>query len=213
MVPFRGERNILIVMRNWILTLLLSVPMLALSGFGASAQRYSVSTNFAEWANLGTINGEAGVAVAQHFSVHAGVRYNNWTFRKGVPEDRFEDPLGDNERQFENRKQAYALSVRYWPWYIYSGWWGYVRGQYMEYNRGGLLRHSAEEGDAYGVGVGAGYTRMIHKNWNIEFGVGVWGGKTKYNAYRCTNCGSVISSGEKFFILPDDVFVSLIFIF
>lgn len=179
----------------------------------ARAQRFSVGTNLVEWANLGTINGEAGVAVAQHFSLHAGVRYNNWTFRPGVPEDRFEDPLGDTERQFENRKQAYALGVRYWPWYIYSGWWGYLRGQYMEYNRGGLIRHTAEEGDAYGVGAGVGYTRMLHKKLNIEFGLGLWGGQTRYTAYRCTNCGSVISQGTKFFLLPDDVFVSLIYIF
>ena len=184
-----------------------------MGGAAARAQRYSVSTNVVEWANLGTINAEAGVAVAQHFSLHAGARYNNWTFRKGDPEDRFIDPVGDGERQFENRKQAYNLGVRWWPWYIYSGWWGYARGQYMEYNRGGLIRHTAEEGDAYGVGIGAGYTRMIHKNWNIEFGIGVWGGQTVYRTYRCTNCGSVVDQGRKFFILPDDVFVSIIYIF
>lgn len=183
------------------------------AGRDASAQRFSVSTNLVEWANLGTVNGEASMAVAQHFSLHAGVRYNNWTFRPGVPEDRFEDPEGVNERQFENRKQAYAVSVRYWPWYIYSGWWGYVRGQYMEYNRGGLLRHKAEEGDAYGVGIGAGYTRMLHKHWNIEFGVGIWGGRKTFTEYRCTNCGSVTDAGTKLFVLPDDVFVSLIYVF
>lgn len=190
-----------------------TVSLLFAAGRTASAQRFSVSTNVVEWANLGTINGEASMAVAQHFSLHAGVRYNNWTFRPGVPEDRFEDPMGDNERQFENRKQAYAVSLRYWPWYIYSGWWGYVRGQYMEYNRGGLIRHKAEEGDAYGIGVGAGYTRMLHKNWNVEFGLGIWGGRKTFTEYRCTNCGSVTDQGTKIFILPDDVFVSLIYVF
>lgn len=179
----------------------------------AGAQRYSVSTNLVEWADLGTVNAEAGVAVAQHISLHAAVRYNNWTFRKGDPADRFTDPYGDTERQFENRKQAYALGFRWWPWYIYSGWWGYVRGQYMEYNRGGILKHTAEEGDAYGVGVGIGYTRMLHKNWNIEFGAGVWGGRKTYTEYRCTNCGSVTDAGTKGFVMPDDVFISLIYIF
>ena len=179
----------------------------------ASAQRYSVSTNFVEWANLGTANLEAGVAVAQHFSLHAGMRYNNWTFRKGDPEDRFTDWAGDDERQFENRKQAYNLGIRWWPWYIYSGWWGYARGQYMEYNRGGLFHHTAEEGDAFGVGIGAGYTHILSRNWNIEFGAGLWGGQTAYRTYRCTNCGSVVDQGRKFFILPDDVFISLIFVF
>lgn len=195
------------------LTATLLVALLCLLPVCLRAQRYSVSTNLAEWANLGTINGEAGVAVGRHISLHAGTRFNNWTFRKGNPEDRFENPLGDDEKQFENRKVAFAFDLRYWPWYVYSSWWGYVRGQYMEYNRGGLLRHSAEEGDAYGIGLGAGYTYLLHRNWNIEFGAGIWGGTTKYTAYRCTNCGSVTSSGNKFFLLPDDVFISLNYIF
>lgn len=179
----------------------------------AEAQRYSVSTNLLEWANLGTVNAEAGLAVAQHFSLHAGFRYNNWTFRKGNPDDRFEDPYGDAERQFENRKQAYCLSTRYWPWYIYSGWWAQLKGQYMEYNRGGIFRHEAEEGDAWGAGFGVGYTRMIHKNWNIEFGLGLWAGTTRYTGYRCTNCGFVTDQGRKFFLLPDDAYISLVLIF
>lgn len=177
------------------------------------AQRFSISTNLVEWANLGTTNAEASVAIAQHFSVHTGFRYNNWTFHKGNPENRFTDPDGDAEQQFENRKQAYAIDVRYWPWYVYSGWWGYLRTQYMEYNRGGLIRHSAEEGDAFGAGIGIGYTKMLHRNWNIEFGVGMWSGYKKYTEYRCTNCGSIVDQGQKFFILPDDVFISLTYIF
>lgn len=177
------------------------------------AQRFSVSTNLVEWANLGTVNAEAGIAVSRHFSIHPGFRYNPWTFRPGDAEDRFEDPYGDDEKQFENRKQSYSLTLRWWPWYIYSGWWGYVRGQYMEYNHGGLINHTSEEGDRYGVGLGAGYTHMIHKNWNIEFGAGVWGGRASYTGYRCTNCGSITGQGTKFFFLPDDVFVSLIYIF
>lgn len=192
---------------------MLAAAAFLLSGKEASAQRFSLSTNSVEWFNFGTVNAEAGVAVSQHFSVHAAVRFNNWTFRKGDPEDRFEDPYGDTEKQFENRKQACALGVRYWPWYIYSGLWFYGRAQYMEYNRGGLIRHSAEEGDAYGIGLGAGYTHMLHKNWNIEFGVGVWGGRKTFSEYRCTNCGTVVDQGTKFFVLPDDVFISLIYIF
>ena len=83
----------------------------------------------------------------------------------------------------------------------------------MEYNRGGLFHHTAEEGDAFGVGIGAGYTHILSRNWNIEFGAGLWGGQTAYRTYRCTNCGSVVDQGRKFFILPDDVFISLIFVF
>ncbi|MBO6247693.1 MAG: DUF3575 domain-containing protein, partial [Bacteroidales bacterium] len=109
----------------------LYVAMALSSGGAASAQSWSLGTNVAGWANLGTVNAEAGVALARRASLHAGVRYNPWTFRKGNPGDRFTDPAGDSERQFENRKRAFSLSVRYWPWYVYSGWWVYGRAQYM----------------------------------------------------------------------------------
>lgn len=191
----------------------LYVAMALSPGGTAAAQSWSLGTNVVEWANLGTVNAEAGVALARRASLHAGVRYNPWTFRKGNPGDRFTDPAGDSERQFENRKRAFSLSVRYWPWYVYSGWWVYGRGQYMEYNRGGLIRHTAEEGDAFGVGAGLGYTRMLHKRWNLELGAGVWGGVKSYREYRCVNCGTTLDSGRKPFVLPDDVFVSLVYVF
>ncbi len=177
------------------------------------AQQVSVSTNAIEWLNLGTINGEMGVSVSRHFSIHVGARYNPWTFNKGDSKARFNDPLGEEEKQFQNRKQAYCLSVRWWPWYIYSGWWWYVKGQYMEYNRGGLFNHTAEEGDNVGGGIGVGYTYMLHKHWNVEFGAGVWAGRSRFSSYRCTNCGTLLDQGTKFFFLPDDVFVSIIYVF
>ena len=186
---------------------------LALCCVGLSAQRVSVGTNAVEWANLGTINAEVGIGVSQHLSIHAGARYNNWLFRKGNPDDRIVDPSGDTERQFQNKKQAYNLTLRWWPWHIYSGWWIGARGQWMEYNRGGILSRSTEEGKAVGAGLSAGYTRMLHRNWNIEFGIGVWGGTTRYTTYACPTCGTVTDNGKKVFVLPDDVMVSLIYIF
>lgn len=179
----------------------------------ASAQRYSVSTNAVEWANFATMNLEAGIAVGQHFSIHAGTRINPWVWRPSPAEDRFVDPIGDSEKQFQSKQQTYNIGLRYWPWYVYSGWWAYLRGQYSEYDYGGLITHPREAGDAYGVGLGAGFTYMLHENWNIEFGVGVWGGYKKYGTYRCTNCGQPMESGEKFFFLPDDVLISIIYIF
>ena len=40
-----------------------------------------------------------------------------------------------------------------------------------------------------GGGLSVGYTLLVHKRLNVEFGAGVWGGaKTKYNLYCCTEC-------------------------
>ena len=195
-------------MRKIVLILIMLLPCM-----GLSAQRFSLETNFVEWANLGTMNLEAGISVSRHFSIHADTRINPWTFRPGNPEDRIEDPIGDSEKQFQNRKQAYAIGLRYWPWYVYSGWWFSLKGQYMEYDYGGFITHPREAGDAVGASLGAGYTYMLTPHWNIEFGASVWGGYKKYGSFRCTNCGQPTGSGQKLFILPDDVKVSLMYVF
>ena len=179
----------------------------------ASAQQFSVSTNVVDWVAVGTVNAEGGVALQRHFSAFAGFRINPWVFRSGNPEDRFEDPLGDEERQFQDKKQAYYAGVRYWPWYIFSGWWVGMRGQYMEYDRGGFIVHEREAGDAWGIGLSGGYSYMLNENFNIDFGMGFWGGQTNYGTYRCTNCGQPVENGKKWFVLPDYIAVSLMYIF
>lgn len=195
------------------LIIVLSILALLAAASEARAQRFSVSTNFGDWLDLGTINAEAGMAVGRHWTLHAGFRYNNWTFRKGLPEARLDDVTGETERQFQDRKQSYAFRARWWPWYIYSGFSMYAKAQYMQYNRGGILRHDAEEGDAFGIGLGASYTYMLTPGLDIEFGLGVWNGATIYNKYRCTNCGELTESGTKYFILPDELLISLIYVF
>ena len=181
-----------------------SVAVLCLLGMvqgKASAQRWSIGTNLVDWFNLATLNVESSVAVAQHCSFNAGVRFNPWTFH-----------YGDEERQYENRKRCCYTGVRYWPWHIYSGWWTGLQLQYQEYNRAGIFNCSPEEGDAWGVGFSLGYTLMVHKSFNIEFGVGAWGGMTTYTSYSCPYCGEILEQGTKFFFWPNNVMVSLVYI-
>ena len=171
-------------------------------GSEALAQRFAVGTNAVDWISLGTINAEASIAVSQHVSVHVGAELNPWTFK-----------AGDKETQFEARQNSYWAGARWWPWHVYSGWWAGGDLRYSVYNLGGVIRRETEEGDAFGGGIGLGYTYMLHKNWNIEFGGGIWAGSTKYVGYRCTNCGSITDQGKKFFILPDDIMVSIVYVF
>lgn len=175
--------------------------LLCISYVEASGQRWSIGTNIVDYANLATLNVESSVAIAQHYSFNAGVRFNPWTFRHG-----------SEEKQFENRKRCCYAGVRYWPWHIYSGWWTALQLQYQEYNRGGWLIQQTEEGDAYGVCLSLGYTLMVHKSLNIEFGAGVWAGSTQYADYSCPYCGDILDRGSKFFFWPNNVMVSLVYI-
>ena len=176
-----------------IFAVLASVPL--------HAQRWSISTNAVEWADLGTLNAEASYAFGRHFSVHAGARYNPWTYNPG----------NENE-QVQRRQRSFAAGLRYWPWHVYAGWWVSTKGQYQEYNRGGLQDRQTEEGDAYGGALSAGYSWMLSPHVNLEFGAGVWAGSTKYKVYACPVCGRIVDQGNKFFILPTDLSISLVLV-
>ncbi len=181
----------------------MSVGLLMLLGTECRAQRFSLSTNLLDYAYMGTMNLEGACSVSQHLSVIAGIRYNPFTFRKAVP-----------EQQLQLRQQSYSLGVRYWPWHAWSGWWFAAKGRYQEYNFGGLMRSpETQEGDRGGLGVYGGYTHMLGPHFNLEFGLGFWGGLDFYRKYSCQVCGRTVAAGKKVFVLPDDVMISMVYVF
>jgi hypothetical protein len=182
--------------------LLLSV-LICLSGSAARAsKRFSVSTDLLGYANFATLNMDASYAFGRHWGVIAGVRYNPFTFRKNDP-----------DRQFQNRQQSYSLGVRFWPWHIWSGWWFAGKVRWQEYNVGGLVSRETSEGDRFGAGIYAGYALMLAPSLNIEFGLGLWAGYDAYTRYSCPVCGLTVDRGNRAFILPDDVMISLVYVF
>jgi len=174
----------------------------SIGSFRCYGQMFSVGTNIIGLADLGTANLEMSAAVARHLSFNGYLRYNPWTFRSG-----------DCTSQFQNRKRSISVSARWWPWYVYSGWWFSLGGELMEYNRGGLFTKETEEGIAVGAVISGGYTLMIHRNWNLELGLSMWAGGTNYTRYDCPICGRMIESGIKTFLLPDDVKLSVVYVF
>ena len=158
----------------------------------ASAQRFAVGTNAVDWMTLGTINADAGVAVSQHATLHLGAELNPWTWASGGA-----------ERQFQTRQLSWWGGARWWPWFVYSGWWLGGEARYSVYNLGGVLERSAEEGDAYGAGLYGGYALMLGGHWNLDIGVGLWGGYKSYTRYACPQCGVITDQGERGFLLPD----------
>jgi hypothetical protein len=168
----------------------------------SSAQNASVATNLVDYVSLGTMNAELSVGAGRHVSLSASARINPWTYHKGDP-----------TKQMQNRHQTYTIGFRYWPWHIYSGWWISGAVQYQEYNRGGIISQRTEEGDAYGISPGAGYSLMIHENLNLDFGFSFWAGQKTYIAYACPSCGRIVEKGSKWFVMPNELRVALQFIF
>jgi hypothetical protein len=180
---------------------LLAMALFVLNVFHSSAQKASVSTNLLDYACLGTFNVEASYSLSRHCSITASVRYNPFTFYKG------------EQRQFQYRQQSYAVGVRAWPWHSYSGWWFAGKVRYQEYNVGGIFTRETEEGDKAGLSVCAGYSLMISRHFNVEFGLGLWSGAAWYRKYSCQSCGLTIEDGRKWFLHPDDLMISLAYVF
>lgn len=163
-------------------------------------QEFAVSTNFADYADFGTLNIEASYGLAQHWSLNAGMKYNPFTY----------NPDGE---PLQKRQRSLSTGARYWPWHIYSGWWlsGAVRVQ--EYNIGGITSPETTEGNRFGGGLGLGYTCMLSPKFNLDIGAGFWSGYDVYTTYSCPTCGRKIAEGRKFFFLPADILLALSYIF
>lgn len=182
--------------------ILLLMTFIAFISSKASAQDWSLSTNLVDYITLGTLNLEGSAATGRHITINASARVNPWIFHKGDP-----------SKQMQNKHQTYAVGARYWPWHIYSGWWISGMAQYQEYNRGGIISDRTEEGDAFGLSVGGGYSLMIHENLNLDFGLALWGGQKSYVTYACPSCGKITDKGSKWFLMPNEIRVSIAYIF
>ena len=170
--------------------------------------KFDLSTNLFDWADLGTVNVDFGYALSRHFSLQAGAKFNGWQFK----------PKDSEFELVENKQLSFSLGARYWPWYVFSGWWVAAKVQYADYEETGIWRQAYDIGKALGAGISAGYTMMITERFNIEAGFGFWGGKLlEHELYhcpgRCYELGDLRESGPKGFIALNDINISFHFLF
>jgi len=165
--------------------------------------QFSVSTNFVQWANLGTANLELGMSVHRNITIDAGVRYNPWELtgaKTGVP--------------IWEKQQTYYGGLRYWPWYVYSGFWVGFKGQYSKASTTGIWRPALQETSGAGLGLSLGYTQMLTPHLNLEFGLGAWTGRYfKYTLYDCPTCMEIREQGPRFFANLDDISITICYVF
>ena len=63
------------------------------------------------------------------------------------------------------------------------------------------------------MGLYAGYTYMLAPHLNLELGLGMWGGLSWYKTYSCQTCGITLDSDTEWFARPDDIMMSLVYVF
>ena len=181
---------------------LISVLTLMQNTLRAESGRFSISTNLLDYVKLGTLNVDASCAVSRHWSILAGVRYNPFIFNEGEP-----------QKQFQYKQRSFSAGARWWLWHCGSGWWFAGKIRYQEYNVGGIVSSRTEEGDRGGFGLYAGYAYMLTPYLNLELGLGMWGGRSWYKLYSCPTCGITLDSGTTWFARPDDIMMSLVYVF
>lgn len=169
--------------------------------FLSKAQHFALSTNLLEWADLGTVNLNAAVSASRHFSIEAGTRYNPFKFTK------------QSGLEIMDRETTAYVGAKYWPWYVFSGMWIGCKVQYSDFENTGIWRYAIDEGKGVGGGLSIGYTLMVTPHFNIDFGIGGWGGRLfEHTLYHCLNCMVVRENGPKYFLKLDEISISLMFI-
>lgn len=172
--------------------------------YSSSAQKWTVQTNLLDWLALGTINTELGMSISQHVSIVAGARYNPWELE-----------VGDPSTLVRNQQQTAYFGVKYWSWYVNSGFWAGVKAQYINFSNTGIWREALKEGKGgIGGGLSLGYTYMLGKHFNIEASAGAWAGKFKeYHFYSSPKKQYVREEGPKTVIYPDNLAISIVYVF
>ena len=184
--------------------LLLAAAVVLLSVLPVSAQKWSVQTNLLDYLALGTLNAEVGMSVSQHFSIFAGGRFNPWEFKAGDP-----------EVIVRNQQQTAYLGMRYWTWYVNSGFWAGIKAQYLNFSNTGIWREALKEGKGgIGGGLSLGYTYRLGKHVNLEASAGAWAGKFReYHFYSSPAKQYVREEGPKAVIYPDNLAISIVYVF
>ena len=170
----------------------------------AEAQHWAVSTNTLGWMSLGTINAETSMSVGRHITLNAGFAANPWQMYT---------PTYVN---LKNRQYGGHVGMRYWPWHAYSEWWVGAKAQYKNFEQVGILSSNLMTGDAVGGGLSGGYTFMISPHFNVDLGLGIWGGRLlKYREYEGNAPveSKLVDVGPRNFVFLDNVMLSLVYIF
>lgn len=169
----------------------------------ASGQELSISANVADCLNMGTLSMGASYGFSKHWSVQAVGKYNPFTWEMD----------GAAAGQVRNRQRLLGAGVRYWPWHIYSGFWLESRAQWQEYSISPYREEYAEEGDRIGDAISAGYSYMVSRHLNIDFGLGFWMGYGTVTRYACPRCGRIVSSSADCFVKPSELVLSVSYVF
>ena len=158
------------------------------------AQFYSLSTNIPASVSS-NINLEFSMTLNRKWSAHLPVYYNPFVF-------------SDNKKL-----QNFILmpGVRYWVLESYiNGFFG-INAIGSKYHF--TWQDRRYEGQAYGAGISTGYAWMLSRRWNLEVEAGIGLIWADYRLYPCEKCGQKIRDEHRWYVVPNKLALSMVYLF
>lgn len=194
-------------MRRLLLTILLICSVGVVNKL--SAQQWAIKSNLLYDATT-SMNLGVETSVAEKWTIELSGNWNPFQFA-------------------ENKKWKHWLvqpEVRYWTCRKFGGHffaahlWG---GQYNVGNISGLpdflgtnfsqLERFRYEGMFAGAGIGYGYAWMLGKHWNLEAQLGIGYAYTRFDKFKCVECGEKLGNGDHHYFGPTKAAINLVYLF
>ena len=167
-----------------------AIALCAICAGGAFAQKVAIKSNLLYDAAL-TPSVGVEIGLAPKWTLDLSGQINNW------------DVNGHMWKQWVVQPE-----IRYWLCRRFSGHFFAAHALGGQYNFGkfdlpfkflgtdfGEFKDFRPQGWMAGAGVGYGYSWIIDRHWNFEAEIGIGWVYTKYDTYRCANCGKKVKSG------------------
>lgn len=163
-------------------------------GLKSFAQNKTISTNLVDWGTL-SMNAEVSMGINEKQTLHFPIAWNPWTFAN-------------------NKKMKHLTVSPQWRYWKAERYLGHFFGANMIGSRYNVTKKEYRyDGWAYGLGGSWGYAWILGKRWNLEVQAGVGVVRTDYKRYDCGKCGDYLSKESKWFVVPNRVAVSFVYMF
>lgn len=188
--------------------MVLSIILLISCTCPVIAQQVALKTNLLYGATT-TPNIGMEIGIDKKHTIQAFYGLNPWKF-------------GHGEDQKFVKHWVVNPEFRYWFCHRFNGSFVGIHAFGGQYNAYGVkppfgwwdeLEKYRHEGWFVGGGVAYGYQWVLSRHWNFEASVGVGAAYIYYDKYNCEVCGPKIDDGDKIYIGPTKLALSLLYMF
>ena len=174
----------------------------------AGAQQVALKTNLLyDATTTPNIGMEIGTGKKHTFQVFYGL--NPWKFGHG------------DDQKFV-KHWVVNPEYRYWFCHRFNGWFVGAHAFGGQFDAYGIkppfgwwdeLKDYRHEGWFVGGGIACGYQWILSRHWNFEASIGVGAAYIDYDKFNCGICGKKIDDGNKWYVGPTKLALSLLYMF